>query len=498
MSRRSRRRSGAQSGGWLGRILIGLFLTVVIVSGGGYLTLRSYLHGDGFRKFLSNEVSRAADVKGEFSLFRWDGLAVDTDSFEAQGTGPLVKLRADGLHTEAGFGGVKRGVWELNGTSVRRLEVLVDASRKAEEKEVVEQKTPETKKERPRPWYPNEVEVKGFEVREANITALLEDGREFSTERISLKATPESGKGNYGIVLEGGRIGLPGGLVKTIELDRLKGRLHEKALFVTSAKASVFDEGRIDASGEWDIKAKTYAFEGTANGVPCAKVVSENWAKRVTGKLSTTFTVEGRRGASEAKGAMFVEGATLTALPVLDALAAYADTSRFRVLELDEAKADWRWTRDGMDFTNVVLAGEGVIRLEGNLSVVGERLDGTFRLGLAQGLLASIPGAEEDVFVPGEKGLLWTTLKISGTKDDPKEDLTDRLIAAAGVRMFESLPGGEKVLRFSQSLLGGDTPEETIRRGLDAIEKGEGAIKEAKGLLEGIFGGDSDKKRKDR
>src|SRR5690606_32272100 len=94
-----------------------------------------------------------------------------------------------------------------------------------------------------------------------------------------------------------------------------------------------------------------------------------------------------------------------------------------------------------------------------------------FRLGIAPGTLSSIPGAETDVFVPGEKGLLWTDVRVTGAKDDPKEDLTERLIAAAGLRMFEELPGsGQKVLKFSKSLLG-ESPEETVLKGVEAIGK---------------------------
>jgi hypothetical protein len=498
MTRRSRRRKTSQGGGWLGKLAVAGLVLAAILFGGVYLTLRSYLHSDGFRKFLSNEVSRAADVKGDFSRFRWDGLALDTDSFEASGEGPLVSLRADRLHTEAGFGGVKRGVWELNGTSVGRLEVVVDAGRKIAGKEVRERKTPETRKERPKPWYPNEVELKGFEIREANVSALLEDGRNLSVNGLSVKATPEGAKNSFGLLLENGKLEMPGSLVGVIGLDRIKGRFHDGSLFVTSAKASVFGDGRIDAAGEWDTKRKVHVFEGTAEAIPFKQVVNENWAKRVTGTLSSTFLVEGRDGRSEARGSLAIDRATLTALPILDALSAYADTRRFRVIELNEANADWKWTRDGMEFSNVVLSSEGLIRIEGNLAIHGDQLDGTFRLGVARGVLATIPGAEADVFLPGEKGLLWTQVKISGTTDDPKEDLTDRLIAAAGMRMFERLPGGEQVFKFSQTILGGDTPEETIRRGLDAIEKGEDVIRETKGLLEGIFGGDSGSKRKER
>ena len=56
------------------------------------------------------------------------------------------------------------------------------------------------------------------------------------------------------------------------------------------------------------------------------------------------------------------------------------------------------------------------------------RIDGRFRLGLVPGVLARIPGAETIVFQPGERGLLWTTLRVTGTIDDPEEDLTGRLL----------------------------------------------------------------------
>jgi len=244
------------------------------------------------------------------------------------------------------------------------------------------------------------------------------------------------------------------------------------------------------------LKRNAYAFEGSARGIDCGKLLSENWAKRATGTVVSDFKLEGTSGGPQARGSLVVENAVITALPVLDALAAYADTRRFRVLSLDEARADWRWKDGETTLGKLVLASEGLVRLEGDLVIRGNQLDGIFRLGLAPGTLASIPGAETDVFLPGEKGLLWTTLRITGTVDDPKEDLTDRLIAAAGLRMFDQLPETrEKVLKFSRSVLG-DSPEEAILKGIEAIEKTEDVIREAQdllkgkgGLLDGILGG---------
>ena len=112
-----------------------------------------------------------------------------------------------------------------------------------------------------------------------------------------------------------------------------------------------------------------------------------------------------------------------------------------------------------------------------------------FRLGLAPGTLASIPGAETDVFLPGERGLLWTTWRLSGTLDDPQEDLTDRLIAAAGMRMFDQLPEtGEKVIKFTHSLLG-EPSSKTIEKVVKLIEESSKTVREVSGILDGLLGG---------
>jgi hypothetical protein len=139
--------------------------------------------------------------------------------------------------------------------------------------------------------------------------------------------------------------------------------------------------------------------------------------------------------------------------------------------------------------SKLVLASEGLVRLEGDIHIRGRDLDGNFNLGLAPGTLVSIPGAETRVFSPGPHGLLWTPLRITGTLDDPKEDLTDRLIAAAGLRMFEVIPEtGEKVIRFTRSVVK-DAPGKVIDQGGRILEKGSDIVNDVGGVLDGILGG---------
>ena len=83
-------------------------------------------------------------------------------------------------------------------------------------------------------------------------------------------------------------------------------------------------------------------------------------------------------------------------------------------------------------------------------------------------------------------------MRITGTLDDPKEDLTDRLVAAAGMRMFELIPeSGEKVIKFTRGVIG-EIPEETldkgIRKGVEIIHKGGKTVRKVSGILDDVLG----------
>lgn len=488
MSRRSRRRRSSGGVGLLGKAAIGMIVLGLVGAGVLYAMVRSYLHSDAFRRFLSEKTSEVAKVDGEFTPFRWDGLAVDTSSFEATGRGLVKGLRVDGLHTEVGVGGVRRGVWEIQGTRLQRLEVSLDARSRGERPPVVVDPDVSPPKAKPgKGWLPTEVEVLGADVGELAVNALLDQGTaKASGMRMRVETTTV--KNAYRIEIADGTIQVPFPLVPEIRLGRAKLRVQSGQVFLNSANASLWEDGTLDLSGEYDMASRKFAIEGQLSGVKCEEIFNEDWAKRFTGVMSSDFTVDNQGSGPVARGRLSVSNGTLTALPVLDALAAYADTRRFRVLPLSEAHTDWRWKEGEIFLSNLVLASEGLVRLEGSIFIRGRELDGNFRLGLAAGTLATIPGAETHVFVAGERGLVWAPLRITGTLDDPKEDLTDRLVAAAGMRMFDVIPEtGEKVIKFSRSLLG-DVPAQAVDQGTKIIEQTSGLVEGVGGVIDGFFG----------
>ncbi|MBK1881387.1 hypothetical protein JIN85_03105 [Luteolibacter pohnpeiensis] len=499
MSRRSRKRNraNAPSIGWLGKSLIASSVLIMVSLAVAHLALRKYLHSESFRVFLSSKVSSALKVTGGFAPLRWDGLAVDTQSFTGKGESTIQNINLEGLHTEITFDGITRGVWELQGTRVDRVAIDIDPSRKPEStKHSPPSSKPKTKEEKSH-LLPDRVEVSQLNIGDLRAKIAMEDGIATANGlQIELEGKPRSNsKTAYTAHIQGGIIALPGDKYPDIAIDHLDLKSSDDSVFVTSALARVWKSGSIQFTGEYHIPDKSHVFEGELSHVQCDELFKDDWARRLSGEVHSTFVAEGRSAHPYLKGHLSIQNGKLTALPVLDALAAYADTRRFRELILSEAHTDWKKDANGITLNNLVLESEGLMHLQGDLNIHDEKLDGLFRLGLAPGTLSTIPGAETTVFQPGEKGLLWTTLRITGTTKKPKEDLTNRLIAAAGLRMFELAPEtGEKVLRFTQSIVDENSSEtlqkgvDQIGKGIEIIEKSTDAVRDAGTLLNGLFG----------
>ena len=494
MSRRSRRRGASQPGGgsWLARATIIMLVLCLLGAAVFYASVRSYLHSEGFRRLLSQKASAALKVTGDFTPFLWDGLAVEAETFHGSGQGIISALRVDGLHTEIGLGGLRRGVWEIRGARMGRVMVLLDHA-KADSRHVSQPAIKpgidfDEASEKPSGWLPREVELQGLEIGQLDVKALLQEGSvTASGMRVDVK--PDGRKKSFRAEISGGTVSLPFELIPHVRLDQARLRYQDGAAFLTHLSAAAWKDCQIEAAGEWNRETQLFSVEGGASGVRCEDILSETWAKRLSGELTTDFTTNNHSGKPVAQGHLVLQNGILTALPVLDILAAYADTRRFRVLTLSEAHANWRWERDLLELTNIVIASEGLARLEGRLTIRGQNLDGQLRLGLLPGTLATIPGAETDVFILGERGLLWAPFHLTGTLEKPREDLSDRLVAAAGLRILETLPeSGEKVIKFTKSVLSKPTVERGVEKGVEIIEKSGLNVRDVTSIFDSLLG----------
>jgi hypothetical protein len=322
------------------------------------------------------------------------------------------------------------------------------------------------------------------------LDALTSSGK-VSVSGMRCKVEKAPAASSYHGLLEGGTVRLPVPGLPPLAWKEARVRWQKDSLFLTSLAAEAWGHALLTASGEWDRSSRRATGEGSLNNIPCERVLTGDWAKRVQGTVDIGFAGEVAAGSYQAQGDLRITKGVLTALPVLDVLAAYADTARFRVVPLHQAHGRWAVKNGVWRFSDIVLHSEGLVRLEGDFSLQGEDLDGSFRLGVAPGTLAALPGAERHVFLPGEHGLVWTTLRLSGTWDDPREDLSERLLAAAGMRLLEQWPeNGVRAIRHSQRLVGEAMPD-ALEKSTRVLETGQGAVLEAGEILNRMLGAPS-------
>ena len=135
--------------------------------------------------------------------------------------------------------------------------------------------------------------------------------------------------------------------------------------------------------------------------------------------------------ASTGSGEVRVTGGELNDLALLDYLAAATGKKTLEHVALDRCEVKFRWKFPAFEVTSVDLGSDGKFAVKGAGKIEeGGSLTGTLELGLAPALLSWLPRAKEDIFTRAEDGLLWTTVRLSGTISKPENDLAPRLATA--------------------------------------------------------------------
>jgi hypothetical protein len=244
----------------------------------------------------------------------------------------------------------------------------------------------------------------------------------------------------------------------------------EPSLFIQEAKLRQ-SGGEISVTGEVTEKEKI-DLQCKVAGVNVTPLVPEDWRARLHGRVvgEARVRVPLRDGVSPAPvidGRLELREGSLEAMPVLNKLAEFTKTDRFRRLVLNQARGEFRADESGLSVTNLVVESDRLISVKGRFKVVNDQIDGTLEVGVTPGPLQWLPGSQEKVFTVMRDGYAWTTMRIVGPVKSPREDLSSRLVAAAQGAVVE------KVESVATQAVGG---------AVDTVKKG------ATGVLDFLFG----------
>ncbi|MBM3859001.1 MAG: hypothetical protein FJ395_05040 [Verrucomicrobia bacterium] len=425
----------------LGGVLAGLAIGIVLLVAGAHWWLSRYLHGEAFRKLISAKTSAALRVEGDYLPLHWSGMTVYSDGFHARGLpgAPLKELRVDQIRADLEVSGLLRNEWRISGLDVQRLAAKIAPS------------SPVAASGTSASGSSARVELKPLRIHDANIEWTSGSGSG-SVRRAQMAV--KFGDGAWEVSTSSGELSF--GELQAVRIERANIRFQRDTAFVSDGLVRLADGAKVAVNGQIGL-ASTVESDLVLrhDDAPVERWLPADWRGRLIGKARGESKVRGRLGEMDgmtAEGSIELTGGKLEALPVLNRLALFTGSEQFRQLQLHKARAEYTWTPTRLTLQRLAMESTGLLRIEGACVVEKGVLAGEFDVGVASATLRWLPGAQGRVFTVERDGYRWTKVRLQGPTNDIQEDLSSRLVAAAGTEVIEDTKG--IVQKGAETLIG--------------------------------------------
>lgn len=297
-------------------------------------------------------------------------------------------------------------------------------------------------------WLPDRFRLEKLTIRDLD----LEWGGRPEARLTASQSELTSRGSNWEVVGRGGSLEVAG-WPKLTCVD-YAGRFVPGTFYLTRSEFTHGDSGKIRVTA--DISRQT-TWHGEWEGLEAGPWLPESWRAHLSGRLRGSARSQ---TAGIITGEVTLENGMLQGLPILDRLAKFTASPQFRKLPISQLSGNFSLQGRQWDWTNIICESRGLLRAEGALKIgSGGELEGRFQVGVGPQVLQWIPGSRERVFTRSANGYVWTEVRFGGTVSDPQEDLSARLMIAAG--------------------------EEAIQRGVETLQSVPSATREGvKGALD--------------
>jgi hypothetical protein len=424
-------------------VAIAIFFLIAITAGMALFAsplLTHYVESDRFRAAMEQETARGLHFPlGRYApIRRTSVLTAQSDNFKAEnGQKAMKSLDAHGITAKFNPWGVFLRQWRLDDVHVQSGDVEI---------QIYE---PQPEQMKPKPWFaiflPNRVYLAKIQSKQANITWRFRGERAgfFGTQ---LLITPYGRDFEY--VATGGRLKM----APMPDLD-----LRRTHLLITKTLLTLYDlDLASESHSDESIRAQGHAGLGrdksidakaTFNSVPIRQWLPAEWKGRLNGSAFGDIHWTGKDPkleSSSGEGSLRIDKGLVDDVPLLNKLAELARKKSFEHLDLNECSLAFAWRYPEIDIKEITIGEKGKFRIEGDISIKRRLLRGTIKLGLTREYLDWLPNPEE-VFSRSSSGYLWTDVHLSGTIDEPRQDLSQRII-----ELFKESPGAYLNLLFRQ------------------------------------------------
>jgi hypothetical protein len=414
-----------------GMILGFILLIAVVALFGVRAWLLVYVRSEGFRLKVAASINRVFKASGSLMPLHYTGGIFYSDGFAATGNAGAFfsDMRADEIRAAVNWRGILRRRYEINELTVQRLNLRFANARP-------ESSTPsQAEPQRIRTQQGWKLDLQKLIVSESNWTWETSDGRKGSVSGTALALRPSGDA--WMIEANGGKVTEPGWPELSIESAKL--RYTHSSLYLNEALLHAGESGRLSVEGTMNF-GQSAELQAQLQDILITPLLTPDWRLRLTGRLAGSARIHAPLDGSSIRfqaDLRLVEG-RVEALPLLDQIATFTRTERFRRLNLTHTSFSVARNGDSLVVSNLILESDGLLRVEGGCTIANGQIDGNFQVGVTASSLQWLPGSEARVFTISRDGYLWTSLRLSGPANHPAEDLTARLIAAAAGELLQN------------------------------------------------------------
>jgi hypothetical protein len=397
---------------------IGLAVLAVIL----HSAFSSWVDSEGFRSLISRQASKALKVNGEFKPISQTGfLGAQTEGFDGDSGDRTIKaIEANWIKGTFNPLGLIYWRWQIDDIHLESGKV---ALQKAEQK---------AESEENKPWYrwfmPTRIHLSEIRVDSADCVWQLR-GRESGIYGLQLDVKPNGRDFEYW----GSSGELRMSKVPKYEVLEIHTLITKPRMYLYKATLSPPDSksGRIEIQGEAGLQEdRGIQANASLDDIPIAPWLSGRWNDSFSGTVSGQIhcRAQGTKlEGAQASGDFNISSGSIKNLPILNKLASLSGHPSLRTLDLNQCSFGFQMSYPDFEAQKLVVESKGIFRLNGDVRVDNRKLSGQCRLGIAPTYLEWMGEARSKVFTKTEGGYHWTDIRLSGTIDNPHQDLSPRI-----------------------------------------------------------------------
>jgi hypothetical protein len=411
------------------------------------MELHFFIQSDLFRDWLSRKIGRSIHAEGRLEPLTWEGSNFQSAGFTATGTGKakLRSVKASKISAHVDWHQLLKGQFVIDYLNIEKVDAIFGKG--ASPVSPVSPSSPKPTSQASSWTFSNlfrpEIRINHVYVADANLHWTTNHGEsgQFTGSKISAtQIQPDQ----WNVDALGGTV--QHAAYPPIGLTRASGTISHDSIVVHQANATLAGGAAIELTGDIAI-AKHLNANLTARFTDIDANTASPQAWRFGGRISGQLTYKGDLNHfehGEVAGSIKISQAAINLANVFATLHQLAKFGGLNEVQLDSVATDIRYQDGDTQFLNFHASYQDQVRIEGSGSLGPTHIDADLRLGLSPKILGWIPGAEEHVFAEQKDGLRWTAVRISGTPEQPREDLTKRLVGAFRDKMTKEFKGQAK------------------------------------------------------